>query len=421
MPDYTTSDGTLVQVSEPIDSSLPLVVLLHGLSGDAAHMTNPNTGAGLGGVIFDRTARVPPVVDRGWRSYPGLGVWGFEMDGPTSVRGWRSALNAAGFATLSYSQVQPRGTLAANVAQLQRIINELLTGKPELSGLRVVFLSHSRGGILARQMLVNNASDPSLVSRVLALISLHSPHQGSGVAAKATTVDSYLLALEGVFARLGQLPPGVLTLLRGEVSSPAYPEISPGSALLAALAAAEPVAGVEYHTFGGTSTWFCRLRANLFTPGSAFPLPTPFPRFHWFTSPLQVGVMFDALSFPPLPLPVPLLSELQIYITALAALTPELRNGSGDLLVADARAHLPFSLTRTTNALNHAEALYDPGLHTQVIAILQRFRSPSPLAVTPDLSFLEPLLLSDPVPAPPPAVTPDISFLAPLLLGGPGP
>jgi hypothetical protein len=45
----------------------------------------------------------------------------------------------------------------------------------------------------------------------------------------------------------------------------------------------------------------------------------------------------------------------------------------------------------------------------------------------PNLSFLGPLLLSDPVPRPPVVpdpvapVTPDISFIPPLLLSGPGP
>jgi hypothetical protein len=39
-------------------------------------------------------------------------------------------------------------------------------------------------------------------------------------------------------------------------------------------------------------------------------------------------------------------------------------------------AHLPFSATRTANPLNHAEALWDPTLQSQVIAILSRLRSP---------------------------------------------
>jgi hypothetical protein len=58
----------------------------------------------------------------------------------------------------------------------------------------------------------------------------------------------------------------------------------------------------------------------------------------------------------------------------LAAGTPEARHGSGDLLVADARAHLPGSLTRTTNPLTPADALSDQSLQHHVL-VVQRFRS----------------------------------------------
>ena len=49
--------------------------------------------------------------------------------------------------------------------------------------------------------------------------------------------------------------------------------------------------------------------------------------------------------------------------------TPEVTEGQGDLLVADQNAHLAFSIART-NALNHAQALWDPGLQDQVLRIL---------------------------------------------------
>ncbi|WP_305787000.1 PASTA domain-containing protein [Symbioplanes lichenis] len=106
---------------------------------------------------------------------------------------------------------------------------------------------------------------------------------------------------------------------------------------------------------------------------------------------LPAGTAADPLSFLPLPVPPPVLTELQLTMVTIAALTPELRNGAGDMLTADVACRLPFARSHTTNALNHAEALYDRGLQGQVLAILDRFRvrTPGPVpggdVLVPDL------------------------------------
>jgi putative serine esterase DUF676 len=409
MPIFNTSDGTTVEVSGPLDPRIPLVVLLHGLSGDQAHMTDPLNAASLTGVTFNRSAQVSLLRDAGLHATPPwVPVDGFVIDPPvTTARSWRQALNDAGFPTLVYSQVQPRGALAPNVAQLSRIATEVLSSVPELAGLRLAFLAHSRGGILLRQFLVGAAANRAFISRVVAAISLHSPHQGSGLANASVTIDAIVAQIQRIFSEMGISPPGFLAWLRSELSSPAYPELGVGSPTLAALAAVEPVPGIEWHTFGGTSTWFTRLHAYLYTPNSGIPLPAPVPLFHWTAAAVQLGVPADPLSFGLLPVPV--VVELQSVLIALAATTPELRHGAGDILTADARAHLPFSRTRTTNPLNHAEALYDPTLQAQVLAVLDRFRTQAPRPT--NISFLAPLLLSH--------SRTNVSFLAPLLLNGP--
>jgi hypothetical protein len=119
----------------------------------------------------------------------------------------------------------------------------------------------------------------------------------------------------------------------------------------------------------------------VYTPDSNVPLfvpIVPFPFFHWGSTPVQIGVPLDVASFVPTVLlaPTPFVTELVAVLGALAATTPELANGFGDVLVSNASAHLPFSATRTANPLNHAEALWDPTLQSQVIAILSRLRSP---------------------------------------------
>ena len=70
----------------------------------------------------------------------------------------------------------------------------------------------------------------------------------------------------------------------------------------ASIAPGEPVPGVTYHTFGGTSTVFSRLWATMYTPDSYLPWPVPWPFFHWGVVPVPVGAPLDAVSFGPLAL-----------------------------------------------------------------------------------------------------------------------
>jgi hypothetical protein len=258
-------------------------------------------------------------------------------------------------------------------------------GLPSLSGFRVAFVGHSRGGLIVRSFLTGAAANPALAGflpRLTALITLHSPNAGSGVAGVAATVDGLLARLATAFTGAGlSAAAAFMTMLRGFVLSPAIGELVPGSVTLAAIAAAEPVAGVTYHTFGGISADFARLWADIYTPDSTVPLLipfVPFPLFHWGSTPLVVGVPMNVASFLPavLAAPAPFVTEIMTVLAALAATTPDLAPGQGDLLVSDTRARLPFSSTHTSNFLNHVEALSNPTLQAQVVAILSRLRSP---------------------------------------------
>ncbi len=54
----------------------------------------------------------------------------------------------------------------------------------------------------------------------------------------------------------------------------------------------------------------------------------------------------------------------------LALLAPALREGEGDLVVADTSARLPFAASHRVNPLTHIEALWDGALQTQVLGLL---------------------------------------------------
>lgn len=382
------TDGTSVTVDGPLDPSLPLVILLHGMGGKGVDMTAPATA--YPGLSFNRSGFFPLYKDEGIHFVPSLlPVARFYLDPPaTSLTSWNNALIAAGFTTVTYDQIGP--LIASDVTQLTTLVTQALmagtvAGLPSLSGFRVAFVCHSRGGLVARSFLGGAGANPALTGflpRVTALITLHSPNTGSGVATVAATVAALLGRMATAFTGAG-LALGALaaTTLSGLVSNPSRAELVPGSATLAGIAAAEPVAGVTYHTFGGISTDFARIWADVFTPDSTIPLfiPfVPFPLFHWGSTPVVVGVPMNVASFVPavLAAPTPFVTEIVTVLGALALATPDLAPGQGDLLVSDARSRLPFSASHTTNFLNHLEALSDPTLQAQVVAILARLRTP---------------------------------------------
>lgn len=374
----TLDDGTPVEIDGELDPSLPLVILLHGLGGSSSDMTAPLTS--YGPIAFNQAATFPLLRDEGLHfTPPPVPFARFYADPPlTSVTSWRDALNAAGFSTATYTQ---NGSLIGpSAAQLASFMSGPLASHSDLRGLRIAFVAHSRGGVIARSFLVSAARNPALaphLSRVQALITLHSPNLGTGIASDAVTIDGLAARLQTAIATAGWPPLGLLALLRSVTKNSNLPELAPGSAVLAGIAAGEPVPGIAYHTFGGTSTVALRLWADVYTPDSTIPLPW-IPPFHWDSTPVMLGAPLDFASFAAIAflLPMPFMVELLAVLEALAARTPELADGAGDVLVSDANAHLPFSATRTTNPLNHLEALFDPVLQSQVVAILLRLRDP---------------------------------------------
>ena len=104
-------DGfTNAQVEGTLDPSLPLVVLLHGLSGTSLDMTDPATARP--GTAFARNTVYPLYTDRGFRAWPPvLPVDSFFLDPPASgLTSWQQALNSAGlppWATTSPARSSP--------------------------------------------------------------------------------------------------------------------------------------------------------------------------------------------------------------------------------------------------------------------------------------------------------------------------
>jgi len=310
------------------------------MGGNEDHMVNPALNPGEN---YDHSAPFPADRDVGWHDYPGVGVWSLELDPMKSVTGWGPFLNSHRYRTASYSQVDPTGLLAQPVRELRAVVQALMKNFPDPK-IRFVVIAHSRGGLLIRKFLKDFPQD---ASRIFMVITLHSPHLGSDLASVANALNSAISDLE---ATVGWLATTALGWLKDLISSPAYQELATGSPFLTDLANGETaLPGVQYYSFGGNQVTLTRLRSWVYTAGSAFPQWHWPPFHHWIT-------------VTEIPFASPVLDSLP-------NLEPEITEGEGDILVADQRAHLNFSVRRT-NSLNHAEALWDPGLQLQVLRLL---------------------------------------------------
>jgi hypothetical protein len=294
----------------------------------------------------DYAAPFPPDRDEGWHTYPGIGVWSFELDPPKDVTGWRDFLSARGYGTVTYTQVDPSGLLAQPVDELAEVVGDVMQWA---RGASLVLLGHSRGGLLVRKFLKDHQG--ALTSRIVKVITLHSPHQGSRLANVGSDLNTEIEKLKAALGSGGQqVVQDALGWLISIVNKPAWGELAEGSNFLQDLEQGETaLTGVEYYTFGGTSVLFSRVLAWVYTLDSLVP-QWRWPPFHHTITMVEVPVVSPVAN-------------------SLPDLTPEITEGQGDILVADDNSDLPFAVHRA-NSLNHAEALWDRGLQLQVLALL---------------------------------------------------
>jgi hypothetical protein len=355
------TDWTVELMDAGADPAFPIVILLHGLGGHSdpmdKHMADPAVKPGAN---YNMSPPAPTaLVDRGWHGYPNVGIWGFWSDTTTPVVGWEPYLNGLRYPTINYAQVDPDGLLARPVTQLEGIVRAVLAQTTK----RVVFLCHSRGGLLIRLFLQRNRNDIATLQRIKGVVTLHSPHQGSNVANLATTIRPIVASL---LAQGGGLLRGPLLHLNEMVSGPGIVELRTDSQLLASLRTGEatplPVA-IPFYTFGGTSPRLMRVRAWWFDWLSAIP-QWHWPPFNWRTYPGAIGYPGGPFAITTVVDGIPILRDL----------IPEARMGIGELLCTDANSRLPFAVSHRTNPINHAQALWDTTLKGQVKTILNTFR-----------------------------------------------
>jgi pimeloyl-ACP methyl ester carboxylesterase len=345
----------------------PVVVLIHGIGGNARHWTDP---AGLNPAetwLFDLAARPQGV--RGIASSPPYR--------PESVTPWARALGDAGFTCITWSQGRADDLLeyaateaTAVLAALEERVFTPYASDVAASGGTVpplVLLCHSRGGLVVRVALKRLGA--AGVPHLRQVITLCTPHHGSYMPELAATYNNTLSnAID--LGSLGQRLPGPLrTLVERRIDpllddlanrvrvallhsfgtlaqGPGFLELDPQSATLVALGDGEgPLPGVRYTGFGGGD-------------------PT-FIHFYLCEAKQTVHLLATASTFL-----IEQLARLPGVADTFGGLA-ELSAGDSAVGTASSRWPEQFAAPHRDLPVNHMGALVDPTLRDAVLQVIR--------------------------------------------------
>lgn len=358
---FTMNGGRFHAAADP---SRPAILLVHALHQSAHSWTKPSASPKGSRWYYGHDQR--PESIRVERTYPNTGIFKVGRSERLDIDplNWFDFLVEQGFTVATWSQ--PGKTFADAYPSAEAAFEQLLTQTAALnpsSPPPVALIGHSRGGLIIRKLLKEKGSR----DRVRWMITLHSPHHGSELAARPEHACATMLgffsggSIEKQMLRAAGLDDEFRAFCRGMnefLVDAESRELAPGSALLRGLAQGEAaLPGVRYHTFGGTRPTYIRYYAWPLSASSALPQYKveglkPKQYFIWEAKPVEIALIS------------PLFDEA-------SSVAPELRPGKGDGLVTDQSARLPFSTSHVTTDLNHAEVLWDRSLQRQVAAILE--------------------------------------------------
>lgn len=284
IPDLTLSAG---------HADGPVIVLIHGIGGNAQHWTDP-TGLNPDDTWLFNLDADPSHDDGGLGSSPPYQ--------PGSVASWTQVLGNEGYTTVTWSQSQPSDLIQYAVQEAVAVLTGLeqrVFGPYDqdvaANGGNVpplVILCHSRGGLVARTALKQLGSGG--VPHLRKVITLCTPHHGSYMPALAAEYN-HILGDSMDFSNLGHSLPGpihhlvqhkidpILSNMANRVreallhsfgtlaQGPGFEELDPQSAMLQGLADGEqPLPGVQYYGFNGSDPTF--IHFFLVEAGHAFHL-----------------------------------------------------------------------------------------------------------------------------------------------------
>jgi pimeloyl-ACP methyl ester carboxylesterase len=262
----------------------PLAVFIHGMGMNMKTWSNPSEAKILGG------------------KYP-LRV--LLYGGNELVTSFED-LRGQGFSLLSWTQSRPVGPMYIAVEELEGLIRQHAAS----TGNGVLFICHSRGGLIARKYLEKHQGTAR------GLITLATPHHGTSMARWPAYI-SPLTTLLYQFARgfsKSEIDSAFQRIL-GFLSSSGLRELLPESKFYAELKDAKQE-GVRYISIGGTN------------PDLLRPI-------------------------------LPSIPDLLSRVVPERIIPGEMREGFGDGLVTAASSRLPYADEHRDFPVNHASILFD--------------------------------------------------------------
>lgn len=324
----------------------PIVFLLHGAGGDSRHMNDPGASPGY---HHDQQWRPPASVDFGWHDWPAPPRL-YVVDPVKPVEGLEHFLARSGYRTVTYGQLDPEGLLRVPVLEFDAVFDSV---RAEFPDAPVHLLCHSRGGLLARRWLATTRRvAPDTLAGVASVITLSSPHQGSGLADIQRFVDSMGASLLGKFT-LGlwdsALEESVMREL-GLVNNEFLAQLEADESALA-RGRTTPHPGIPLHALSGSRPRLARFHVYNSTVGSLIPRWHA-PMFRWS------GTTGNHYHGSP--------------DTFEAVLPEEVKTGQGDVLVSIRRS-VPATWAPTSTAtfpVNHSSILWDGAVKRRVLSLL---------------------------------------------------
>jgi len=280
----------------------PAVVFIHGLGMNKDIWVNPLNSRILGG------------------QFPLKALLGKMFNGEQAVpQTLYDDLRRQEYSVIAWSQKRPAGPIASVIPELDEIVN---TAR-EMTMSGIIFVGHSRGGLIARHYLLEKKIS------IKGLITISTPHQGSSIARIAKYVSPLVSTLAplipaGDKGTLSFSIKSIFDFLKGR----ALKELLPESNFLKSLKDG-PLEGIYYASVGGTN-------------------PTLFA--------------FRNLSFP----------DVFESIIPKNLYPEEMKKGRGDGLVSAESAVLPWGEEHHNFDRNHAEILFDENARNILVRIIER-------------------------------------------------
>lgn len=234
-------------------------------------------------------------------------------------------LQETGYTVLAYSQQRPVGGIDVLLEEIGDILDEYA----DLTRRGIIFITHSRGGILAR--LAIQCLD---IKKPLGLITIATPHKGSSMADMARLLLPVTKVLYPFFARSEQgTVKDAIKRVMDFLSSPAVKELTLQSELVEGIKV-QRIKGIKVLSFGGTK-------------------PTLFTLYKWHKDCMQYRKVFS-------------IPEILTGYLPERMVPDELKKGKGDSLVTADSAVAPEALAHYNYYQNHAGLIFNRYLRKRI-------------------------------------------------------